>query len=432
MKPAVKYLVSIFLFVATVMAFTPVLGDTASDTIFYIPVEGEVNPALADFIAKGIGSAREEGVSAVVLEISTLGGRVDSALDIRDTVVNAGIPTVAYIKERAISAGVMIAISAEKVVMAPGSTIGSAETIPYTEKNISFWAGELRALAERRGRDPEIIAAMADRDIEIPGVVKKGKLLNLSASKAVELGVADAVVHSREELEQWLGLGNARVVEVREDFQVKLAKLISSSVASGLLLTVGFLGLLAEVFVAGFGVAGTIGLLSLGLFFAGHVLAGHASWAVLILFAVGIILLLIEMFVPGFGIPGIGGLASIVASIVMASQSIAQAVVSLGISLILSIGLLFVLLKFAPRSKYLDRLILSTQQRKEEGYVNRLELSDLANREGIALTPLRPAGAADIGGSRVDVITRGEFIQKGERIKVVKVEGNKVVVERIK
>jgi len=433
MKTGKLFLIPIvFLMAAIFISFIPHNADGAdTDTIFYIPVEGEVGPPMLDFISGEIDNARQQGASAVVLEISTFGGRIDSALDISKAVLNAGVPTVAYVKERAISAGVIITISAEKVAMASNSNIGSAETIPYTEKNVSFWAGELRTIAEQRGRDEEIIAAMADRDIEIPEVVKKGKLLNLTASRAEELGIADKVVKSREELQEWLGLSNARVVEVQETYRLKLAKFVAGYVASALLLTVGFAGLVAEVFIPGFGIAGTIGLLSFALFFSGNLLAGHAGWSAVILFIVGIILLLVEVFIPGFGVPGVGGIISIIASIIMASQSLEQALASLAISMVLSILLIFVLLKFAPRNKYFDRLILSTRQKKEEGYVNADDDTNLIGRVGTALTPLRPAGTADVDGSRMDVVTQGEYINNGDKIKITRVEGNRIIVERV-
>lgn len=427
-----RVLIPVILTMVLSMLIIPVYNQARaeSETVYYIPIRGEVSPAMATFLARELERAYQDGASAVVLEISTLGGRVDAALDISNTIINSGLNTVAYVKDRAISAGVLITISAKKVVMAPGSSIGSAETIPYTEKNISFWAGELRKVAELRGRDAEVIAAMADRDIEIPGVIQKGKLLNLTAARAVELGVADEVVASRRELNGWLGLNNARVVEVEESYQVKFAKVVTNHVFSALLLTLGFGGLVAELFIAGFGLAGTIGLLSFGLFFAGNMLAGHAGWSAVILFIIGIILLLVELSIPGFGFPGIGGIISIFASVFMASASVQQAMVSLVISLVLSIILIFVLIKFAPRSRYFDRLILSTQQNREEGYVGMANLASMVGNEGNALTPLRPAGTADINGQRVDVITMGEYIQTGERVKVIKVEGNRIFVEK--
>lgn len=426
--------VFIIVFVVLILALTtaPLTGQAVvkSDTVYYIPVKGEINPAVASFVSNQLDIANSEGASAVVLEISTLGGRVGSALQISESIIDAGVPTVAYIKDKAISAGVLIAISAEKIAMAPGSSIGSAETIPYTEKNISFWTGELKKVAELRGRDIQIIAAMADRDIEIPDLVDRDKLLNLSTEKAVELGIADIAVPTRQELNNWLGLSTAETIIANESYQVKLTKMISSTTVSSILLTIGLGGTIAELFIPGFGFFGTIGLLSFGLFFAGNMLAGHAGWSAVILFMVGVILLLVEMSIPGFGFPGIGGILSIFGSIFMASVSAAQAVVSLVTAIVASIILAVLLFKYAPRSKYFDRLILSTLQKTEEGYVGIKDFASLVGAEGSAVTPLRPVGTAEVQGRRIDVITLGDYIQAGENIKVLKVEGNRVIVSK--
>ncbi len=427
-KP-LRIMLMVLILILALMPLTSVAAQP--DTVFYIPVKGEINPAMVSFVSSQLDRAYSEGASAVVLEISTLGGRVDSALDISEAIIASGLPTTAYIKDKAISAGVLIAISAEKLVMAPGSSMGSAETIPDTEKNISFWTGELRKIAEMRDRDIQVIAAMADKDIEIPGLVEKGKLLNISTAKAVELGIADTTASSREELNGWLGLGSARTVVAEESYQIKLAKMVTSTTVSSILLTLGLGGLIAEIFIPGFGIAGTVGLLSFGLFFAGNMLAGYAGWSAVILFVVGIALLFVELTIPGFGFPGIGGMLSIFGSIFMASVSAAQAVISLTTAIILSIILSVLLFKYAPRSKYFDRLILSTQLKTEEGYVGIGDYSSLTGLEGVAVTPMRPAGTAEIDGKKVDVVTLGEYIQPGEGIKVLKVEGNRIVVSKI-
>jgi membrane-bound serine protease (ClpP class) len=98
--------------------------------------------------------------------------------------------------------------------------------------------------------------------------------------------------------------------------------------------------------------------------------------------------------------------------------------------MVLTIILAVLLFKYAPRSKYFDRLILSTQLKTEEGYVGISDHSSLAGKEGVAVTPLRPAGTAEIDGKRMDVVTMGDYIKAGEHIKVVKVEGNRIIVTK--
>ena len=81
------------------------------------------------------------------------------------------------------SAGALITIAAETIIMAPGSHMGSAEPIPYSEKTVAVVSGEFRSTAEARGRDPLLATGMADKNLDVPGF-PKGQLVNITAEEA--------------------------------------------------------------------------------------------------------------------------------------------------------------------------------------------------------------------------------------------------------
>ncbi|HAV21169.1 MAG TPA: peptidase S14, partial [Firmicutes bacterium] len=184
--------------------------------------------------------------------------------------------SIAYVKGRAWSAGALITLAAEKIVMARTASIGAAETIPKEEKQISALRGEFEATAENRGRDPEIAAAMVDADISIEGLVAKGKLLTLTAQRAKDLGFIDAIAASRQEALAEFGLEGAKVVETAQTRAEKLARFLTDPTVSSILLTLGFLGLLFEITTPGWGVPGTVGVLALAQFFGGRLVVGLA------------------------------------------------------------------------------------------------------------------------------------------------------------
>jgi membrane-bound serine protease (ClpP class) len=353
-------------------------------------------------------------------------------LKISKRITGTSLPTVCYIEDNAISAGVIISISGDKVVANKTINIGSAETRPKEEKYISYWAGELREVAELKGRDPEIMAAMADADIEIEGITKKGKLINFTASQALEHGVVDKIVDGREQLYDYLNISENEVVAFEYDFKTNIARFTNSVSVSTMLITFGIIGIIGEILTAGFGLFGTIGILSFALFFAGKVLGGHAGWGVLILFVAGLVLLLIEIGIPGFGIPGIAGIACIVLSILLSSSNPLQAAGSFSAALMISVIVLAVMLKFLPRNKFFDHIILKSDMvntvNDEKSASNK---SNLVGMEGIALTFLRPAGSVQIGENRIDVVSEGEYIEKGTKVKVIYVQGNRIVVRKI-
>jgi len=404
------------------------------NSVFIIPVKGEIGPALAEFVIANIESAIEGNAHTIILEIDTLGGRLDYTYKIKDAVnkaINKGINIISFVNDEAQSAGVMIAMLGQKVAMAPGSSMGSAEVRPFDEKFNSAWAGELKAVAEARGRDGEIVAAMADKDIYIEGVTEKGKLLNVTTNRAKELGLCDIIVNNRQELLEAYGLDSMVKIEVEPNLRVKMAQFLSGSFVAPMLLILGLVALTVEVFTPSFGIAGTIGVLSLSAYFAGAILAGNSGWGAAILFIAGIVLMAIEASIPGFGAAGIGGIISLSLGIVFSASDIVSGLILLLIVVIALIAAIWLLLKYAPRNKLFNRIVLRTEMKSELGYSGSTVDRGLLGKEGIALTVLRPSGIADIEGRRVDVTTEGGYIQNGKHVRVIKVESNRVVVKEI-
>ena len=132
-----------------------------------MPIEGVIDLGLAPFVKRVLEEAATAKASAVVLDINTFGGRVDAAVLIRDALLESKVLTVAFINKRAISAGALISLAAEKIVMADGGTIGAATPVqiglpgapaqPVAEKTVSCMRKEFRATAESRNR-PALIA----------------------------------------------------------------------------------------------------------------------------------------------------------------------------------------------------------------------------------------------------------------------------------
>lgn len=152
----------------------------------------------------------------------------------------------------------------------------------------------------------------------------------------------------------------------------------------------------------------------------------------IVLFAVGMIFLLIELFMPGFGIFGGLGIAALVLCIVFQAHSVAE-----GLILFLIIAAIVMLLALiAARSLkrgwlYRSSLVLKAAEEKEAGYVARDDYSRFAGKSGVSLTPLRPAGTAEIDGEKADVVTEGDYIPKGARILVLKTVGGRIIVKQM-
>lgn len=424
-----------------VMLILMVLGAPASakpgDLVYVVPIEGTIDPALASFVERIYDEAEEKKAVRVILEINTYGGYIDAAIRINERIMTSPVPTSSFVTKKAISAGALITLSGEKIFMAQGTTIGAAEPRvgdkKADEKVVSMWTQKLRATAETYGRDGEIAAAMADEDIEISGLKAKGKLLTLTQKQALELDMADYAAGNREEVLAKSGLSGAQVVVAETSTAERLARWAVSPYVSPILLTIGIAGIILELFTVGFGIAGTLGIAAMALYFGGHIIAGLSGLESVLLFVGGVILMLVEAFIiPGFGVTGIAGLGALILSVILVSASVEQAIISLIIAIFGTVILLIISFKFLKTRSMWNRLILGVRQDNSEGYVASEEKrSYLLGSEGVTISPLRPAGSADINGTRLDVVSEGGFIPSGIKVRIVKVEGARVVVKPI-
>lgn len=414
------------------LIFSLSIVASAASFVYLLPIDGEIEPGLAAFVARGIQLAERNG-GVVLLEINTFGGRVDAATEIKDLIFKADVPVIAYVTERAWSAGALITLAAPRIAMAPGSSVGAAEPRPMEEKTVSALKAEFEATAERWNRNRNLAGAMVDADVVIEDLVEKGKILTLSAQDALEWGMTDFVVESRYQLLSELGYENYELIQLAPHWAERIARFLTNSTVSSLLLTLGFLGLIFEITSPGWGVPGTLGMLSLILFFGGRFVTGFIGLEAIFLFLIGVVLLLLEVTViPGFGIAGILGIASVVTSVVLAFGDLRLALFSLSIAISLSVILVVLLWSRIRQSRLWQRLILSHKESSEAGYLAPAKLDHLVGKHGLAITPLRPAGTIVIGEERYDVVSDGGFVSVNSEVEVVEAEGTRVVVRELK
>ncbi|MCD8505001.1 MAG: hypothetical protein LRY53_08415 [Burkholderiaceae bacterium] len=442
-------LLTILLLITLVIGSWVGAQSTSQRPIVYVAqVEGTIDLGLAPFIERVLKEAQDNNAAAVVLQINTFGGRVDAAVQIRDALLKSPIQSIAFIDTRAISAGALISLAANAIVMAPGGTIGAAtpvqssgtETQPTSEKTVSYVRKEFSATAESRGRDTLVAEAMVDSDVSIPGVTARGKLLTLTTEEALKLGIADFEASTLRAALDQLGLKNAEVRETETNWAEEFVRFLTNPVVSSLLVSIAMIGIIVEVRTPGFGVPGALGLSSLGLFLWGHWLVNLAGWEEFLLAAAGILLLLIEAFViPGFGIAGVLGIIALLGSLMLSTvgegatmDALIGAASRLGVSLIVAIAASLAILRFLPKTKIGRHLVLSTDLTAAGGFTSEpVAEHELVGKMGIAMSTLRPAGIADIEGKRVDVVSDGEYIEAGEPIRVDHVDGNRVVVRHV-
>jgi membrane-bound ClpP family serine protease len=211
-----------------------------------------------------------------------------------------------------------------------------------------------------------------------------------------------------------------------------MVEFLTNPIVVTILLSIAAIGIVMELFSPKFGIPGSIGTLALLVFFYGHVQAGYAGTGTIILFVAGIILIFLEFFLPG-AVAGTLGFAALILSLFLAGENAVQMGVSIFIAIFLAIVVFLVMIKvFGKKLILFNKMVLSESARKEDGYVSNINRTDLLGLEGVSITMLRPAGTMMINGERVDVVSEGSFIGQNARVKVIKVEGPRVIVREIK
>jgi membrane-bound serine protease (ClpP class) len=430
-----------------------------------IPMGGEISPPLLLFLRRAVKTAESAGAGAMVFEMDTYGGRLDTAAEITSVLNHATIPTYLFINSNAGSAGSLIALATQHIYMSPVSAIGAAapvlstgEDLPATErdKTISYWSALIRSSATRNGHNPDLGEAFMSKEKEVKigdrVVHPKGSLLTLSAQEATEkingkTLLAEGIADSVQDLAQKAGL-KGRLVSLDPSGFERLAFWITK--LAPLLLLLGIICAYLEFKIPGASLPGVIAAVCFALFFLGHYLAGLAGWEVVALFVLGAVLVLVEIlfFAHSTIIIGVAGVFLMLGSLLWAmvdrypgetffptGRMIAVPMRNLFLALVAAVIAIIILAKYLPRTSLYRRFALMTTNPPGPSLAGAprefaMALALSPGMEGAALTTLRPSGKARFADHVVDVVTEGEFIAAETPVTVIQTDGMRVIVKR--
>ena len=512
-----KYIIFIAIFaISLIFAETSegLFDETTNKKVFFIPQFSDFQAISQEdiyYLKDVLKRAEKENVRAVIFEMDTPGGRVDISYKYLSILNKSKVPTIAYLNPNGISAGMIIALGADRIAIHPNGLIGDAMPIqmglngikPILEKRItekednkdkvdkekdlkkeegkektdkkeenknldkilkkideikeSDLSEEEKAIANQKfltvffknlevqskknNRPVRVIRAMADPYQKLTKEKdnyehSKKSPLTLSAKEAKALNVVDIIADDKEDVCKQLGLADCELVVIKKTPKEQIINFLSTSAISGILIMIGILGIYIEVRSPGFGVPGILGVTALTLFFWGHIGAGHSDWGPAVMFFVGLILILLEVFVvPGFGLVGILGIASILFALFSAfgMENIETAVSVVGSALFASVALMIILTVYIlPKTTLFKKLVLKESESKEEGYSSHNKKEDIIGLEATVYSTLRPSGSIILDNKkRHDAMTEGEFIEKGSKVTITRINGSQVVVEKV-
>jgi membrane-bound serine protease (ClpP class) len=448
----------------TAMAPAQARDAISKGDVVIVPLRGEVAPSLLAFLRRAVKAAESNEASAIIFDMNTYGGRLDTATDIVNVLNQTKIPTYTFINTNAGSAGSLIAIATQHIYMAPVSAIGAAapilptgEDLPDTakEKTISYWSALVRGSATKNGHNPDVAEAFMNKDKEVKigerVVHPKGAVLTLNAQEATERIngkplLAEGVADSISDLVKKASLKGNEVTIEPTGFE-QIAFWITA--LAPLLLLGGILGAYLEFKIPGATWPGVISAICFALFFLGHYLAGLAGWEVVALFVLGMVLVLIEIlfFAHSTIVFGVLGVFLMLASLLWTmidrypgqnffptGKMLAMPLLNMFIAIVGSFIIIALLARYLPRTSIYRRFALMDSNPPGPSLAGvprqfATALTLTPGTQGTAITVLRPSGKARFADHVVDVVTEGEFIAPQTPVTVIQTDGMRVVVK---
>jgi membrane-bound serine protease (ClpP class) len=479
-------------------AIPPLAAATIPDGVTHMRIEGELDVGTLGLLKRAVAAAHAGGHRHLIVEIDTPGGPIDLMWRIAHVISDEskdGLEIVAWVHDHAVSAGVLVALACDKIYMTPQATIGSAmpvtlgasgiEALPEEdgtrEKVTSAMRSQFRAMAEARHRSPALAEAMVDSNVEVREVleggtrklitgkewddvraagnppelvrtvVRRGELLNLSASQAVELGFADGLAGSLTEVIEKIGVAKATVVSVErsrsEDVLAWLDRLSPLLLIAGLVL--GYM----EFKMPGFGLPGILSIACFALLLVGRYLAGLADIPHIVAVALGAALIATEIFVlPGTLWLGIAGALLVVFGLIWSSlapgfafgnpldqQMILDATFNLMASALVALVAALLLSRLLPKAPILRGLVLVPEGGPAGSLAATVEPVEAARApavgdRGRALTSLRPVGKVELARDPAvehEARAIGAWIERDAPVRVVEISAGRLVVEAL-
>ncbi|EDY83047.1 hypothetical protein VDG1235_2671 [Verrucomicrobiia bacterium DG1235] len=433
--------------------------ESAGSKFYVIPVEGPIGQPTLFAVRGGVKTAIDEGYDAVVLDMDTPGGRLDSTLEIMEILDRFPGRTMTFVNDEAISAGAIIASVTDEIYFTSKAVIGSAEPVTgqgqdinesMKRKLMSYLNAKMEAYTDEYPYRSDVIRAMMDPEFEFKVgeevISPKGELLNLTAKRAhEEYGepptplLGSGIVEDLDMLLRSLAMDTEpTVTRFEATWSLNLAEFIVA--LAPFLLAVAVITVYIEFQTPGFGIFGIIGVVFFLIAIFGHNVAGLSGHEPLLLFLIGIILLGLEVFVaPGTLIFAIPGFLVMIFSLIWAMTDIWPAETPdfewnwamferplqnlLGGGL-LGIIMILVLARFLPKTFLWDRLVLkdalagSSKGASEED-VSSGASGDLFGSLAVAATDLMPGGEIELGGKRYEAKLSFGSAQRGEQVRVV-------------
>lgn len=420
-----------------------------STKVMVMEIKAEIDPRMHRYVELALEHAKKTEADIVLIEMDTYGGVLTDAKEIVDKIMDVEKPVWVFINSDAASAGALISIACDSIYMSPGASIGAATVVDGSgekapDKYQSYMRGIMRSTAEQNGRDPKIAEGMVDESIVIEGIKEEGKIITFSTSEAIQNNYCEAKVESIEDILKRNGVTNYEIDTFKLSTTDKIVAIFLNPFISGILILVILAGIYFEMQTPGIGFPLLAAAVALVLYLVPYYLNGLAdNWEIIALF-IGLALIGVEIFVlPGFGVAGIAGITLTIGSLILimvnnnafdfefvpANQLLYATAAAMG-GLLGGIAAMMLIGSKMTKSKRFEKIILSSTQDKEKGFVATFFPEPMQGKKGITHTIMRPSGKVEVDGKIYDAFSRGEYIEKGEAVEIIGEDTTSLIIKK--
>ena len=401
----------------------------AENEVYILEIAGSVNPAVADFLKKGINRASADDVSCVIIKIDTPGGLAESMRIIVKAIFASKVPVVTYVAPsgaRAASAGVMITIAADIAAMAPGTNIGAAHPVgaggkdiggTMSEKVTNDMVAQVKSIAEKRGRNVKWVEKAVRESVS----VTETEALKLNVINIVAKDLDDLIrqINGRKiENKGVLKLDHPKKTVIEESLRTKVLKIISDPNIAYILMMIGLAGLYFELSHPGAVLPGVVGGISIILaFFAFQTIP--VNYAGFLLIVLAIVFFIMEMKIASYGLLSVAGITSLLLGSLMLFEENGT---GMRLSWQVLVPTLMVVSGFFV---VISGLVFKSHLSKP-----RTGAKGLLGEIGVVKEPILQEGKVFVHGELWKAISK-DPVEKGAKVRVIKVENLVLEVEPV-
>ncbi len=437
MMKKIVLLIWFFLIVFSLVVNLPAHAQTSSPQIVVLTADGPITPAMAQYLSRGIRIAERQGAVALIFQLNTPGGSIDTMNAMETSILNATIPVIVYVApsgSMAASAGTIITLAGHASAMAPNTIIGAASPVAAQGGNLATeeekkqknaMVATVQGLTQRRGPTAVALATATINDAKA-----------VSSDIALQEGLIDFIATDLNDLRSKLDgftvtvagqqvtlqTANATFEPINISLIEQTLLIVTDPNIVFLLITIGVQAIIIEISSPGGWVAGFIGVICLGLATYGLGIL-PVNWFGLLFIVTSFVLFILDIKAPTHGALTAAGIGSlIVGALVLFNTPVTPSFQHVSVPLVVGVslvsgGLFFVVMMIAVRAQ---RIPISTGEESMTG------------RMGVARTVLNPKGSVQVGGElwSAELENKTEKLPMGTRVEVIRVDGLRVVVRK--